>query len=147
MRLDHFHLKEGDTIVILGSRSPYSTKFYSNRVGETGFVLSVESDDEAFLKLHNEVDLYGNIWTAKFTMPDENGEGFITWDDLVARAELNEVTVAVVDKEGTECWVLRGMTHTLPNHLIMWENSEASDLLREKGYMWITEEGYLYATR
>jgi len=180
MKLDYFHLKEGDTVVNLGANIGNATKFYSNKVGETGFVLAVEPERENFLELHNNLEKYGNIWTAQFAIGDETHMGtlnvgtnkvnhstvrefeegetqeveVITWDDLMTRAGITEVTLAKVDVEGSEIEWLRGMTHTFPQYIIMEEHSrfayeykDLTDMLREKGYMWTREGLHLYATR
>lgn len=180
MKLDHFHINEGDTVVVLGACRGDVVKFYSNRVGETGFVLAVEPEQENFLELHNRVEKYGNIWTAQYAIGEETGKtdiylgtteenhstvrdsedretqevDVITWDDLMEQSGFTEVDIAVVDVEGSECEFLRGMNTVFPMRLLMEEHTrfsypieELTELLREKGYMWVKEGLHLYATR
>jgi FkbM family methyltransferase len=79
----------------------------------------------------------------------------ITWNDFVTRENITEVNLAKVDVEGSEIQWLNGMTHTFPSHIIMEEHSrlgtysykELTDLVEEKGYMFIRKGIHLYATR
>ena len=169
MKFDHFHINEGDTVVNLGAHRGAATTFYSNRVGETGFVLSVEPEQENFLELHNTMEKYGNVWTAQFAIGEETKTGFlnvgtnnvnhstvrtfedgerqeveiITWDDLITKAGLTEVHIANVDVEGSECEWLRGMTHTYPKHIVMEEHSRFAYPFEELEAL-LREKGYMW---
>ena len=169
MNLSYFHLKEGDIVVDIGATRGDCTMFFSNRVGETGFVLAVEPEEENYLKLHGNLEKYGNIWTAQYAIGDTTGKtllyvgdtmenhstvrdkeqretqevNVITWDDLMVQAGFTEVTLAKIDAEGSECEFLRGMTTVYPDRIIMEEHSRFSYDLEEL-YDLLREKGYMW---
>ncbi len=170
MNLSYFPLKEGDTVVDIGATRGDCTMFFSNRVGESGFVLAVEPEEENYLKLYGFLEKYGNIWTAQYAIGDTTGKGVlnigdtfeshsmmrlfadegetqevnvITWDDLMIQAGFTEVTLAKIDAEGSECEFLRGMTTVFPKHILIEEHSRfAYDL--EELYDLLREKGYMW---
>lgn len=181
MNLGYFKLKEGDTVVNLGAHRGKATLFYSSIVGKTGSVISIEPMKENFEVLQNMVREAGcyNVTLLNVAIGDKNEMGslfigtnsvnhsttrnhglgiqpveIITWDELVKRTQLDDVTLAKIDVEGAELQWLRGMTRQYPKHIIMEEHSRFGydvnvlmKMLRDKEYLYDKKGIHIYATR
>jgi len=179
MNLDYFPVTKGDTVVVLGANVGHASKHYSEKVGANGKVVSVEPEQINYNTLcHKVKDLWNvhpymlaigasphmgviNIGTLRInhsTVREFNGVTqrveVVSWDTLMMRANLTEVSLAKVDVEGAEILWLEGMTHTFPKHVIMEEHSrfaypleELTVLLKAKGYMWVKKGNHIYATK
>lgn len=178
MKLDYFKVNLGDVVVNLGAHHGEMTKFYSSRVGLKGKVFAIEPEiKNANILYYATMDL-DNVYTFNLAIGEKTHMGVlyvgtnsinhstvrvfsgdvqevqvITWDDFVTREGISLVHLANVDVEGAEVQWLKGMTHTLPNHIILEEHSrfaydfnELDELLRKKGYMYIKEGFHMYAT-
>lgn len=179
MDFDYFPIKKGDVVVNLGAHRGGATKFYSNKVGRGGLVLSIEPLEENFMLLHHNTKHLSNVRIIRCAIGDETKTGVlyigthhgnssivrefnggteevkvIKWDELMEQQKITKVKVAKIDVEGSEIECLHGMTHTLPQHIIMEEHSrfaypleELTNLLKEKGYKYVKEGYHIYASR
>lgn len=154
---------------------------YARKVGKTGLIVAVEPMCKNYVKLLRTIHMnrLNNVFPVMKAVSDRSQVGYIyvgtssinhsmiknrgrgqspvsciSWDDLVKMTDVNIVTLAVVDIEGAEEGLLRGMTKVLPKYIILEHhksigipNESTLDLLSLKGYEVLVEGSYVYAQR
>lgn len=168
MRLDRFDVRRGSTVVVLGAHWGEATKFFSEKVGPTGKVLSVEPEMENFQILREAIADLGNVRIDNVAIGQHTKMGYLnvgtndvnhsivrhfdgksqmiqicTWDRLVEMHGFRVVDLVKVDIEGAEIQWLKGMTHTFPKHIIMEEHSRFAYTLEELE-TWLSAKGYVH---
>lgn len=170
MNFNYFNLAEGDTVINLGAHRGNATKIFSELVGETGLVISVEPIYENYCILvnnvkewkldnvitlnvavsqkshHDKIYLGSNSVNHSMKVNHEMGTQRIltlSWDDIVDLIGLTKVTLTKIDVEGMELETLNGMTHKLPKHMMIEDHSRFA-YPRNTVEKLLEQKGYTY---
>jgi FkbM family methyltransferase len=181
MFLHYFSIKKGDTVIILGAHQGGDIPFFHRKVGEEGLIIAVEPMKENYVfieKLILEKE-YENVKLFKGVISDKNGETkihlgtntvnhslikdwkqgkrvveSITWNALMNLYNIEKVKLTLIDVEGAEEQVMKGMTKTYPKYILA-ETHEHLGVnkepflrqLRKKHYEYYEKKKmYVYAT-